>query len=145
CVGFFDIDNLKAVNDIYGHTVGDIVIRAVVRAIREIIRAEDLIFRWGGDEFFVIMISLDSTTANSRMSRMEKMLSNVRVEGVKQPFRIGVSHAFENFANLNDLEATIQRADAGMYQQKALKKGLADKKQSVFDDALTQTPVLVGK
>ncbi|MEO6656524.1 MAG: GGDEF domain-containing protein, partial [Pyrinomonadaceae bacterium] len=42
CVGFFDIDNLKAVNDIYGHTVGDIVIRAVVRAIREIIRAEDL-------------------------------------------------------------------------------------------------------
>ena len=125
CVGFFDVDNLKTVNDVYGHAVGDIVIRTVVRAIREIIRAEDLIFRWGGDEFFVIMISLDSETAYSRMGRMEKMLSNVRVEGINQLLTIGVSHAFEDFADLSDLEATIKRADAGMYKQKQKRKGLA--------------------
>ena len=118
CVGFFDIDDLKAVNDLYGHAVGDIVIRAVVRAIRTIIRAEDLIFRWGGDEFFVIMISLDSDMANTRMVRMERLLSNVRIDGVYQPLSIGVSHAFENFADLNELEATIKRADEGMYRQK---------------------------
>lgn len=52
CVGFFDVDDLKTVNDNYGHGTGDAVIRTVVRAIREVIRAEDLIFRWGGDEFF---------------------------------------------------------------------------------------------
>ncbi|HEY2847817.1 MAG TPA: GGDEF domain-containing protein [Pyrinomonadaceae bacterium] len=48
CVGFFDIDDLKLFNDYYGHAVGDVVIRMVVRSIREIVRAEDLIFRWGG-------------------------------------------------------------------------------------------------
>ena len=144
CVGFFDVDNLKAVNDVYGHAVGDIVIRMVVRAIRESIRAEDLIFRWGGDEFFVIMIGLDSETAFSRMGRMEKMLSNVRVEGIKQLLTIGVSHAFEDFADMGDLEATIKRADAGMYKQKQKRKGLAVDGQPPHVNA-ELTSSLVGK
>jgi diguanylate cyclase (GGDEF)-like protein len=125
CVGFFDIDDLKSINDRYGHTVGDIAIRAVVRAIRDIVRAEDLIFRWGGDEFFVLMIGLNAETATSRMARIERMLSNVRIEGVFQPLSIGVSHAFEDFAELSDLENTIERADAKMYRQKQLRKSLA--------------------
>lgn len=125
CVGFFDIDDLKIVNDIYGHTAGDVVIRMVVRAIRDIIRAEDLIFRWGGDEFFVIMISLDSETADARMRRLETVLTDVYIDSIDRPLTIGVSHAFEDFKDLNELEATIKRADAGMYKKKQLKKGLA--------------------
>ena len=116
----------------------------MVRAIRESIRAEDLIFRWGGDEFFVIMIGLDSETAFSRMGRMEKMLSNVRVEGIKQLLTIGVSHAFEDFADLGDLEATIKRADAGMYKQKQKRKGLAvDGQPPLVNAELTSS--LIGK
>ncbi|MBV9214849.1 MAG: diguanylate cyclase [Acidobacteria bacterium] len=120
CVGFFDVDNLKVVNDVHGHAVGDAVIRAVVRAIRDVIRAEDLIFRWGGDEFFVLMVGLDSVTANSRMKRMEDLLSNVVIEG--NAMTIEVSHAFADFGDLRDLENTIQKADAGMYQEKQLRK-----------------------
>ena len=125
-VGFFDIDNLKAINDLYGHAVGDIAIRAVVRAIREIIRGEDLVFRWGGDEFFVLMVGLDAATATTRLARMEQLLSKVRIEGVYQPLSIGVSHAFEDFDDLSKLEATIEAADAKMYRQKQIRKGLAD-------------------
>ena len=73
-VGFFDIDDLKVINDMYGHAVGDIAIRAVVRAIREIIRADDLIFRWGGDEFFIIMVGLDAESAYKRVSRMLSLI-----------------------------------------------------------------------
>ncbi|PYS90255.1 MAG: hypothetical protein DMF62_05425 [Acidobacteria bacterium] len=51
CVGFFDIDDLKGINDCFGHAAGDLAIRSVVRAIREIIRAEDLIYRWGATSF----------------------------------------------------------------------------------------------
>ena len=131
CVGFFDIDDLKTVNDIYGHAVGDIVIRAVVRAIREIIRAEDLIFRWGGDEFFVLMVGMDSGSAHSRMERMESMLSSVKIEGVNQRLAIRVSNAFEDFSNLADLEAAIKRADAGMYREKQIRKGMAGKDQDI--------------
>lgn len=129
CVGFFDIDDLKMVNDLYGHAVGDIVIRTVVRAIRDVIRAEDLIFRWGGDEFFVIMISLDAASASQRMKRIEALLSRVRIEGVDRAFDIGVSHAFEDFAGLNDLESAIHRADEGMYKVKQARKGF------IIDDA----------
>ena len=132
CLGFFDVDNLKSINDVYGHAVGDIVIRAVVRAIRDVIRAEDLIFRWGGDEFFVIMIGLDSVTATTRMKRLEILLSDVRIEGLNHPVEIGVSHAFEDFENLNFLESTIKAADAGMYRQKQIRKGLVIDNQHVL-------------
>jgi diguanylate cyclase (GGDEF)-like protein len=117
------------VNDLHGHAVGDIVIRTVVRAIREVIRAEDLIFRWGGDEFFVIMISLDAASASKRMKRLETLLSDVHVEGVNRSFNIGVSHAFEDFEGLGDLESAIQRADEGMYKVKQARKGF------IVDDA----------
>lgn len=122
CVGFFDVDDLKHVNDRYGHATGDIVIRMVVRAIRETIRAEDLIFRWGGDEFFVIMIGLDAAAAHGRMSKLDSLLSSVPVEGVPHLMSIGVSHAFADFDDVTDLESTIKRADEGMYKQKQLRK-----------------------
>lgn len=122
-VGFFDIDDLKTINDVYGHAVGDFAIRAVVRAIREIIRGEDLVFRWGGDEFFVLMVGLDAESATARLSRMEQMLTNVRIEGIYQQLTIRVSHAFEDFDDLSRLEATIEKADAKMYLQKQIRKG----------------------
>ena len=54
------------------------------------------------------MVGLDSETAESRMGRLEKMLTNVNVEGVKVPMTIYVSHAFENFTDLGDLESTMR-------------------------------------
>lgn len=137
CLGFFDVDNLKTINDVYGHAVGDIVIRAVVRAIRDVVRAEDLIFRWGGDEFFVIMVGLDSETATSRMAKLETMLSNVRVEGLNHPVEIGVSFAFEDFDNINFLESTMKAADEGMYRQKQMRKARIASNQAALENAAT--------
>ncbi len=145
CVGFFDIDDLKVVNDIHGHAVGDAVIRMVVRAIRDIIRAEDLIFRWGGDEFFVIMIGLDSVAANARMDRMGKMLTGVRLDGLREPINIGVSHAFADFLDLDDLEGTIRRADAGMYREKQKRKGVLHDNNVMPEPENAVAEDLVGK
>lgn len=145
CLGFFDIDNLKTINDVYGHDVGDITIRAVVRAIREVIRADDLIFRWGGDEFFVIMIGLEAATATQRMQKLENLLSNVRIDGLSRPIEIGVSHAFENFENLNFLESTIKAADAGMYRQKQIRKGLIKASQAAYREGAAHEPALADR
>lgn len=136
CVGFFDIDGLKDINDNYGHAVGDAAIRVSVRAIREVIRGEDLIFRWGGDEFFVIMVGLDADVAYKRMVRMEELLTDVNVHGADQPLTIGISHAFENFADINDLENTIAKADAMMYLNKQQRKARR------FDHTLPSQPLL---
>lgn len=140
CIGFFDIDGLKDINDGYGHAVGDAAIRLAVRAIREVIRGEDLIFRWGGDEFFVIMVGLDAEIAYKRMVKMEELLTDVNVLGADQPLTIGISHAFENFTDINDLENTIAKADAMMYlnkqQRKAHRSDLALPSQPLLNNQL---------
>lgn len=122
CVGFFDIDDLKWINDRYGHNVGDMAIRSVVKVIRDIIRAEDLIFRWGGDEFFVIMISMDAEMATMRMTKLERDLTGVVIDGIPEPINIGVSWGFTDFADISRLEDSINRADAAMYSRKLERK-----------------------
>jgi diguanylate cyclase (GGDEF)-like protein len=122
CVGFFDIDDLKEINDRYGHGAGDLAIRAVVKAIRDIIRAEDLIFRWGGDEFFVIMISMDADMALSRLTKLDVALTGILVEGISEPIDIGVSWGFTDFGDISGLEDAINKADAAMYSRKLERK-----------------------
>ena len=122
CVGFFDIDDLKVINDCFGHAAGDMVIRAVVRSLREIIRAEDLIYRWGGDEFFVIMVSMEAELAENRMSRLDALLQHVHLDGIPEPITVAVSWGFTNYSNPADLENAIKSADSLMYSRKQMRK-----------------------
>ncbi|MBX3298064.1 MAG: GGDEF domain-containing protein [Acidobacteria bacterium] len=133
CVGFFDIDDLKDINDVHGHVAGDIVIRAVVKAIRSVTRPDDLIFRWGGDEFFVLMMGLDAESAAARMPRMERLLTKMKVNGVPQPVTVNVSFAFENFSTMAEIENAIQIADANMYLNKQQRKAERDEIRNVED------------
>ena len=122
CVGFFDIDDLKPINDHYGHAVGDMAIRAVVSAIRNLMRAEDLIYRWGGDEFFVIMVSMNAEMARERMSHIERMLTDVNVKGAENSLTIHVSFGFNDFSDTSNLEKAITSADEEMYRRKKERK-----------------------
>jgi diguanylate cyclase (GGDEF)-like protein len=122
CVGFFDIDDLKPINDRLGHAVGDLAIRAVVGAIRDLMRAEDLIYRWGGDEFFVIMVSMSSEMALERMKNIERMLTDIRVEGTEKPLTIRVSYGFKDFSEVSGMEQAIKEADEEMYRRKQERK-----------------------
>ena len=122
CVGFFDIDDLKAINDCFGHAAGDLVIRTVVRSIRDIIRAEDLIYRWGGDEFFVVMVSMNAAMAENRVMRLESLLERVYIDNIPEPIRVGVSWGFTDYTNAGDLESAIKQADTEMYKRKQLRK-----------------------
>ncbi len=118
CVGFFDIDNLKEINDQFGHPAGDQAIRTVARSIRDLIRAEDLIYRWGGDEFFVIMVGLDAETAAVRMQRLDAVLHTTYIEEIDEAISIGVSTGFCDFHGASVLEDAIRSADAEMYKNK---------------------------
>ena len=122
CVGFFDIDDLKLINDRFGHAVGDMAIRAVTRAIRELIRAEDLIFRWGGDEFFVIMVSMDEEIARERMKKLTDLLTNIPIDGTLETLSVSVSYGFKDFYDISELELAIKSADDEMYQIKQNRK-----------------------
>jgi diguanylate cyclase (GGDEF)-like protein len=138
CVGFFDLDNLKEINDRFGHAAGDQAIRAVARSIRDLIRAEDLIYRWGGDEFFVIMIGMEAEMARLRMGDLEDRLADLRVDGFTDTFSVGVSSGFCNFDGASELEQSIKRADAEMYKRKELRKRM--RPAGGFVSAIPQTP-----
>ncbi len=129
CVGVFDIDNLKPINDKFGHTVGDFAISAVSSSIRKLIRSDDLLFRWGGDEFFVVLVGFNEKQARQRMKPLDEMLGNLKIKNCPEPVSVGVSVGFADFSDLNDLENSIATADAEMYQNKQQRKKLAKPRQ----------------
>jgi diguanylate cyclase (GGDEF)-like protein len=122
CVGVFDIDNLKPINDVHGHSVGDVAISTVAHAIRSLVRADDLIFRWGGDEFFVIMLGFDAAQAQLRMDNLNSMLKDVRLYGLTEKTTIKVSFGFAVFKDIDQLEKAVEIADAEMYKAKQRNK-----------------------
>lgn len=124
CVGFFDIDDLKPINDHLGHAVGDLAIRATVSAIRKLIRAEDLIYRWGGDEFFVLLVSMNEEMARERMKNLDRMLTDIHLEGLEQNLTVRVSYGFKDFSDTSELDQAIKAADEEMYRFKAERKKL---------------------
>jgi diguanylate cyclase (GGDEF)-like protein len=117
-VAIIDIDNLKTINDTLGHNVGDKAIRAVARAMRSLIRADDMLFRWGGDEFMVLMFKLDEQEARRRMESLNEILEANGEQWLSVPTRISVSVGVCGFASMSDLGAAIDNADRAMYTSK---------------------------
>jgi diguanylate cyclase (GGDEF)-like protein len=58
CVITFDVDNFKKINDVFGHNVGDVVLRVLADEVKSVLRADDLFGRTGGEEFLVILPGL---------------------------------------------------------------------------------------
>lgn len=122
CVGVFDIDNLKPINDLYGHAAGDVAISTVAHAIRSLVRADDLIFRWGGDEFFVVMLGFDAREARLRMENLNLLLEDVKLYGLTEKVTIKVSFGFAVFNEISALEKAVEIADTEMYKAKQINK-----------------------
>lgn len=125
CVAVIDIDNLKPINDNLGHPAGDRAIRAVARAMRSLIRADDMLFRWGGDEFLVLMFKLPHAEANRRMTTLNNILEANCSQWTGLPITVTVSHGVAGFDSFRDLGQAIEQADIAMYaQRQQLRNGL---------------------
>lgn len=122
CVAVVDLDALKPINDTFGHAAGDAAIRAVARAIRQVVRADDLVFRWGGDEFLVVLFGVPESDARRRLDGLEAMLARVNVPGSPEPLAVSVSFGLSSFAGLDGLERSLEQADERMYRRKAARR-----------------------
>jgi diguanylate cyclase (GGDEF)-like protein len=112
-----DIDGLKQINDHEGHAAGDAAIRAAANALRTRIRPDDLLFRWGGDEFLVIV-------PNSSLPTIEARLASLH-GGVKRTNStpLHISWGASEFGEGRSLDDAIRDADAAMYEKRALVRG----------------------
>lgn len=137
CVAVIDIDNLKPINDTLGHSVGDKAIRAVARAVRSLIRADDMLFRWGGDEFLVLMFKLREEEASRRLKSLNQVLEDNGERWTSAPVRIRVSSGVCGFESLKELAPAIERADQAMYGSRQQMRNAA--KESRNTEPLYQT------
>lgn len=113
-----DIDNLKSINDQHGHSAGDAAIRAVASAIRSCIRADDLLFRWGGDEFLVLLVNVNELDARHRLAAVNEHLRAVKLHGDHSTVAVSVSMGFAPFDSAESLDEVIRVADTAMYGTK---------------------------
>jgi diguanylate cyclase (GGDEF)-like protein len=75
-----DLDYFKSFNDRFGHAVGDLVLASVSRAVKELVRTEDVVGRYGGEEIIVMLPGLTLDRAAERMEHIRRAISQVRVE-----------------------------------------------------------------
>lgn len=118
CVAVIDIDNLKPINDRLGHSAGDKAIRSVARAMRSLIRADDMLFRWGGDEFLVLMFKLPEEEASCRMSKLNSILDENCQRWTGIPMTVTISYGVAGFGSFTGIASSIEDADRAMYDQR---------------------------
>lgn len=121
-----DVDNFKQINDEYGHQWGDAVLKAMVHTIRQTIRASDHIFRYGGDEFVILLLETEPSGALRTANRIQDAMAQLTVTELATSVRLQISIGITSLSNDDDLESMLQRADRALYQAKA-----AGKAQSV--------------
>lgn len=110
-IAFIDVDHLKLVNDAEGHAAGDGLLRAVVNALRANLRPQDLIVRYGGDEFICAVTGVDLIETARRFALVNDMLAQTLPYG-----SVSIGHA--QLLDGDSLEDLIARADASMYQSR---------------------------
>jgi diguanylate cyclase (GGDEF)-like protein len=114
-----DLDNFKVINDQFGHSIGDRTLQEVVRRITRNIRKIDIIGRYGGEEFVVILIANDLTAALEVAERIRSSIEYSPIETEAGPVHVTVSIGVdEKDSSVTCLGALIKRADRAMYKAK---------------------------
>lgn len=119
-VGMVDIDLFKKLNDTYGHLVGDEVLRAIAKKIQSQLRDIDVVSRFGGEEFFIIMPETEKKNAFIAAERIRKAIASTKFPGADgNDVAVSVSIGVAEFPGDGiDAGALIKAADMAMYQSK---------------------------
>ena len=116
---FIDLDHFKQINDSYGHQAGDACLRAIIEPIHAELRQSDVIGRYGGEEFVVILSSADAAAANPIAQRILERVADVRVHGYGDPIALTCSIGIATSDMLGVWgEHLLARADAAVYVAK---------------------------
>ena len=111
----FDIDHFKKINDTHGHDVGDIILKELVTLIKEHVREDDIVCRWGGEEFLIL---LPKANYQKTAKVAQKLLDLVRNYDFTKINKMTISIGFSQIQNGDTIDSVIKRADDCLYDAK---------------------------
>lgn len=133
CIVMVDLDNFKVVNDIHGHLAGDCVLTASAHYIIEHLRPYDKVFRYGGEEFLLLMQHTELTPCYDMIDRLREGLASMPINfNGKKPIHITASFGVVLLDSDTPVETSIDRADKAMYAAKAAGRNCV----RVWDEAM---------
>jgi len=118
---YIDLDGFKPINDTYGHTAGDLVLREVGHVLQSNVRPQDLVARIGGDEFVVLLTRTDWENGLERAEFLKHMLNTTYVRWSGKNIAVRASFGFQRYGAHGDAETLISSADSAMYEAKRLR------------------------
>ena len=114
-----DTDNLKQVNDTYGHNAGDELIKFFAKIIQHCLRSNDIVARYGGDEFLILLVETNLSAANKVAKRINRLIRSTPLKLTNQKISTTASIGIANFPQHgNFIDELINRADLAMYHSK---------------------------
>lgn len=124
CVVMCDIDDFKQINDLYGHAVGDRILTEIARVLSVSVRREDIVCRWGGEEFLMVIQS-DMKTARAIVDRIRRKLCAVTVETQSAVVTATMTFGMADCQEAETLDGVVQTADYNLLRGKRAGKNCA--------------------
>ena len=119
CIALLDIDFFKSINDRFGHAQGDAVLRAFADAAQTALRSSDMLARWGGEEFLLMLPETGLAEAQQVLARMAADVGSLALPGLELDGAITFSSGVTERSGDEPFADTISRADKALYRAKA--------------------------
>ncbi|MBK6605382.1 MAG: diguanylate cyclase [Leptospiraceae bacterium] len=116
CQGIMDVDYFKKINDTLGHLTGDDVLKEIAKIIQSTVRANDLVFRFGGEEFIILFPETNLEHANRVMQRIRRVIEAHSFSGV--PWQVTTSGGFTSLSDQDSPDTMLKRSDELLYKAK---------------------------
>lgn len=118
-IAMLDLDHFKKINDSYGHAVGDDVLSGFAEAARQTLRKADVLSRWGGEEFLLLMPETNNGDPNIGIERLRHLLGTLQISEGAPELRVTFSAGISRYIQGEKVLETIKRADDALYAAKA--------------------------
>ncbi len=114
----FDVDNFKRINDTYGHIAGDAVLKRIAESMTESARGSDIIYRYGGEEFIILLRNTDEAGAALLAERIRLAVESIIFKYDSFDIRVSTSAGLTTLIPGDDLNSLLERCDEALYEAK---------------------------
>jgi len=114
----FDLDHFKNINDTYGHLVGDFVLIKVIQFVKNIIRRDDKVYRFGGDEFVIIFNRINKESIETITEKIRLKIENTKLKYKDSILNLTISMGVACHIKNDSIESWLHRADKALYDSK---------------------------